>query len=586
MRASFGITVAIVFALLVGVPRAFSAAVPAASCSQSDVQAAVNLANNGDTVNIPSGSCTWRGTLNVMKGIRITGSGSPTITAAGVNIVTFNVDETTCASYPYELDHLNFVNAVTNQTSNGGVVQATGTCKQFKIHDNTFTQSGTYAQYFIYVNGDTYGVIYKNTFNPTALTGNIPGAISIKHTAWAGGIFGDGSWSDVPNYNSNQQKFLYVEGNTYSSPVHKGFSDASAGSRVVYRYNTIQNANPTGHGFDSDNGGRGRSMRLSIAYNNIISGPITYGVCFLFRGGTGFFYDNTINGWATGSCIKAKTYRSVSAYGTNANTGLSGPSGSEICWPRSSSFLLCSDGAPCTTQGAACSNGGTCTSYPGQCSDGTGCKTLGAACPNSSICTNYSGPHYMCFNGSGKGQSCCNPPGISNPNPNCVAAPSCAGGTSACIGPVDNVAGNGAGWPCRDGIGQGQDSGFGTVQAGEPLFVWSNTGPNAKLAVSGGSVQNTDYFVDGSNCTSGVTSGLDAAKCAACTQGVGYWATDTRKLYRCGAGNTWSVYYTEYACPHPLTGLTGSCNASIEGVGGYPLTSAEVIPPDNVRIVQ
>jgi len=166
-----------------------------------------------------------------------------------------------------------------------------------------------------------------------------------------------------------------------------------------------------------------------------------------------------------------------------------------------------------------------------------------------------------------------------------MAASSCSGGASYCIGPVDNVAGNGAGWPCRDGIGLGQDSGLSTLQASEPLFVWSNTGPNATLAVSGGSVQNKDYFVDGSNCTSGVTGGLDAAKCAACTQGVGYWATDTRTLYRCGAANTWSVYYTEYACPHPLTGLTGTCNGSIQGVGGYPSTSPEVIPPDNVRIV-
>ena len=192
----------------------------------------------------------------------------------------------------------------------------------------------------------------------------------------------------------------------------------------------------------------------------------------------------------------------------------------------------------------------------------------------------------MCYHQTSTNQTCCNPPDISNRNPNCVAAASCAGGASACIGPVDNTAGNGAGWPCRDGIGMGKDSGLGTPQASEPLFVWSNTGPNAKLAVSGKSVQNTDYFIDGSNCTSGVTSGLDSAKCAVCTQGVGYWATDTRKLYRCGAGNTWSVYYTEYACPHPLTGLTGDCNGSIEGVGGYPLNSPEVTPPDNVRIVQ
>jgi hypothetical protein len=584
MRTSFRIIMVIVFALLVGVPRAHSATISATSCSQSDVQAAVNLANNGDTVNIPSGSCTWSRVLNVTKGVRITGSGSTNITGTAGGIITFNVTEAVCASTPYELDHINFINAYAINSSDSALVEALGTCQKFKIHDNTFDEKVGYAQYFILVNGYTYGVIYNNTFNQTGAIYQ-DGAISLKHTTWGGGLFGDGSWEDTPNLGT--EKFLYAEGNTFIADSHKPFCDASSGARIVYRYNTTTNGSFSGHGFDSDNNGRGRGMRLSIAHNNILSDTVGYGTCMMYRAGTGLFYGNTINGFIA-ACIHADTYRDILAYGPNSRTGLSGPNGNGICRPSTTISLLCSNGLSCTTAGVACGSPGTgtCTGYSGQCSDGTGCNTLGAACSGGGICTNYSGPHYMCYGGNGTANGCCNPPGIRKPNPNCTAAASCVGGASACIGPVDNVAGNGAGWPCRDGVGQGQDSGLGTPQASEPLFVWSNTGASATLKVGApGAVQNSDYFTDGSSCTSGVTSGLDSAKCAACTQGVGYWATDTRKLYRCGAGNTWSVYYTEYACPHPLTGLTGSCNGSIEGAGGYPSTSPVVTPPDNVRIV-
>src|SRR5690348_9059501 len=54
----------------------------AASCSQSDVNAVINgpthTAVDGDTIIIPSGSCTWSSGITINgKGIDITGSGTP-----------------------------------------------------------------------------------------------------------------------------------------------------------------------------------------------------------------------------------------------------------------------------------------------------------------------------------------------------------------------------------------------------------------------------------------------------------------------------------------------------------------------------
>jgi hypothetical protein len=65
---------------------------------------------------------------------------------------------------------------------------------------------------------------------------------------------------------------------------------------------------------------------------------------------------------------------------------------------------------------------------------------------------------------------------------------------------------------------------------------------------------NRDAWVQGASFdgTTGVGMGLLAARPATCTKGVGYWATDTKTLYRAAATNTWEEYYKPYTYPHPL----------------------------------
>lgn len=56
--------------------------VTAASCNTSDVQTAINKATEGQTVNIPAGTCTWTSGVSISgKGIAVTGAGSGRVIA-------------------------------------------------------------------------------------------------------------------------------------------------------------------------------------------------------------------------------------------------------------------------------------------------------------------------------------------------------------------------------------------------------------------------------------------------------------------------------------------------------------------------
>ena len=75
--------------LWIGTQVAHAATVNATSCSQTDVQNAVNSANNGDTV-VVSGTCSiaWGSAVSIpgTKGITVNGGGNVTLTLNGFNI--------------------------------------------------------------------------------------------------------------------------------------------------------------------------------------------------------------------------------------------------------------------------------------------------------------------------------------------------------------------------------------------------------------------------------------------------------------------------------------------------------------------
>lgn len=98
------------------------------------------------------------------------------------------------------------------------------------------------------------------------------------------------------------------------------------------------------------------------------------------------------------------------------------------------------------------------------------------------------------------------------------------------------------GYPCRDELGRGVDTGITTAQALDPAYQWNNM-----------------------KCTTS-----DPASCTVDIDTLGGW-TDTSTILALSTDYYNDVKnYTAYECPHPLVGA-GSCTANVAGTLGYSL---------------
>ena len=156
---------------------AHAATVPAASANLADVQAAVNSANAGDTVQVPAGSATWSAGLTISKAIILQGTSTAAPTSPGQGPGTSSTNIIRGGGYVALLDALitiapssdipirvtgfNFDNgggssiSGTNLTSIYIVGIDTSPIRQIRIDNCTFN-TGTQV---VWWNGGAYGVV-------------------------------------------------------------------------------------------------------------------------------------------------------------------------------------------------------------------------------------------------------------------------------------------------------------------------------------------------------------------------------------------------------------------------------------------
>lgn len=287
---------------LFGWSHAWGAQIAASGYTQSAVQAAVNSANDGDTVSVPAGSATWASPVTWSdKNINVIGAGigKTNITVTGSS--AFSVTDGAKANFRISGMSIGGV------PSGGYFIQVSSyyqTTPQWVYGwqiDHIAFNEGSNATISVYTLGVNWGLIDNCTF-----TGSHPGAdsydISVRsyyyYEQTNSKYLGSYDWSlplDLGTY-----KALYIEqctfNNTGTSTYHPFLSQG--GGRVVFRHNTV-----SGLGSIYFEGAMGTSLgpcKYEI-YNNTWVNPSAlqdssgHGAIFINGGGTGVIFDNTID---------------------------------------------------------------------------------------------------------------------------------------------------------------------------------------------------------------------------------------------------------------------------------------------------
>lgn len=259
-----------------------AATIDAASCSQDDVVASLDGAEDGDVVQVPAGSCSWSG-ITLDKPVHLKGAGPD------ATLVTLTGEST-----------------ITKQA--GGMVRLSG----FGFGK---TGGGTGSKAFV-VGGPWLGV------EPVVIEGNsftvdgsglfviaTPGGVIIAGNDFTGGWDdsfiqpkdpndADGSWTSPDTMGDRDldgKANLYVEDNTFHGGTNQGI-DCDDASRCVYRFNTLTYSSFNTHGWATSPVG----VRHFEVYGNTFvhdggAEPIAnQNWAVWIRGGTGVIYNNDI----------------------------------------------------------------------------------------------------------------------------------------------------------------------------------------------------------------------------------------------------------------------------------------------------
>ncbi|MGE0763891.1 MAG: hypothetical protein AB7N80_11485 [Bdellovibrionales bacterium] len=257
----------------------------AASCSQVDVQSAVNSAADGVTVIVPAGTCTWSSAVSISKNtVSLKGAGRE---AGGTKIVYGGTNHTLV-----DIQISNKIGRVDISGFwfqggdadywNGTAIQAYGPkgWKNLRIHHNTFDNNNRWS---IKGSSSTHGLIDNNIFQGSAF-----GIM----------LYGEGASDWATPLTLGTADFFFVEDNTFQFNDDYGVTkrpvmDMNSGGRQAFRNNTIKNGMWETH--DKARSGLASAHAFEI-YNNTFSNTSNQWKGIDVSAGTGAIYGNTFTG--------------------------------------------------------------------------------------------------------------------------------------------------------------------------------------------------------------------------------------------------------------------------------------------------
>lgn len=265
-----------VSALLLFRSPAAAATLTATSCSVAAVQAAIDAASIGDTVQVPAGTCSWDGAT-----VTIPSRANITLTGAGIDATVIN-----SAPGARAVALVFGSSRVTGFTWNCGHIQVDG--EQWRIDHNKF--ACTSAQEGVFVRGERKtaspkGVIDHNAFvNQRVLAFDYPGVTLSE-------LQGTTHWAAAPQLGTEEA--VYVEDNTFVFTQFFNAIDCNYSGRYVFRFNDVRDVYLEAHSTQGFN----RACRKWEIYKNTIRqvDRAMYFIMFL-RGGAGINFGNVATG--------------------------------------------------------------------------------------------------------------------------------------------------------------------------------------------------------------------------------------------------------------------------------------------------
>lgn len=260
----------------------------AASCALADVQAAVDAAEVGDTVVIPTGRCAWEGVLTVEKGIHLKGVAQGEVTIVHDAGASTLIEVTEDPTHITEISNLRLVEG--RSTADAHLAVYPGG-RPVLLHDSYFETNGGMLRSIRWVSSK--GVIWNNEFYSNRIDDQAIVFVDDSNIlSWNTG-------STMGAEDTTGESNVYVEDNLFREIPLQAL-DPDSNSRVVIRHNLFDNSAMASHGADTSEYG----TRHWEIYDNTFTftdhgdcdGSQTLGlVWFLYlRGGTGIIADNVM----------------------------------------------------------------------------------------------------------------------------------------------------------------------------------------------------------------------------------------------------------------------------------------------------
>jgi hypothetical protein len=272
--------------------------------SQADVQAACSAAPDNGTVKvvIPVGTYTWSGKLTINHALTLAGAATKGVIIQNNNSSSDMISATSTANGHIDIHWLR-IRQVANNGGGAGFAITADRVDNSKytvmIHDCSFHNSTVYT-YMVRCSAN--GILFWND--------NFVGDGTLGGITFACQKYGYGGWNTPDTFGTSDTTGLknsYVENCTFSN-AGIACSNFDDNSRVVWRYNTMQDAALGSHGQETSiYGARGWEI-----YGNsfkITSGnPHNLQDWFGVRGGTGVVTANSMEDIPTKGGIQLLVY--------------------------------------------------------------------------------------------------------------------------------------------------------------------------------------------------------------------------------------------------------------------------------------